>query len=162
MWTTMRTNQFAGKTIAVIGMARTGLAAADVLHRLGAQVILSDSAPAERLGPRLADAERLGVAVVPCATTEQALAGVSMVITSPGVRADAPVLQVAVAAGIPVLSEIEVAYRLARAPILAVSGTNGKSTTAVWLTQMLQECGLQAVVAGNISADALKRTLIEA
>lgn len=158
----MRTNQFAGKTIAVIGMARTGLAAADVLHRLGAQVILSDSAPAERLGPRLADAERLGVAVVPCATTEQALAGVSMVITSPGVRADAPVLQVAVAAGIPVLSEIEVAYRLARAPILAVSGTNGKSTTAVWLTQMLQECGLQAVVAGNISADALKRTLIEA
>jgi UDP-N-acetylmuramoylalanine--D-glutamate ligase len=162
MWTAMRTSQFAGKRIAVIGMARTGLATADALTRLGAQVVLSDSADAARLGDRLLDALRLGVSVIPSATPEQALEGVTMVVTSPGVWADAPVLRLAVATGIPVLSEIEVAYRIARAPILAVTGTNGKSTTAVWLTQMLREAGVDAVVAGNISADALKRTLIEA
>ncbi|NLH99964.1 MAG: UDP-N-acetylmuramoyl-L-alanine--D-glutamate ligase, partial [Chthonomonadales bacterium] len=158
----MRTGQFAGKTIAVLGMGRTGLACSDTLQRLGARVILSDDADAERLGDRLQRAEELGVTVRPAASIEQALEGASLVVPSPGIRADAPILQAAVRAGIPVLSEIEIAYRIARAPILAVTGTNGKSTTAVWLTEMLKETGFRAVVAGNISADALKRTLIEA
>ncbi len=162
MVTTMRTAQFAGKTIAVIGMGRSGLAAAETLQRLGANVILSDSADADRLGNRLKVAEALGVTVRPGAGPAEALEGASMVVTSPGVWATSPVLQAAVAAGIPVLSEIEIAYRIARAPILAVTGTNGKSTTAVWLTRMLCESGFNAIVAGNISADALKRTLIEA
>ena len=162
MVTTMRTRQYVGKTIAVIGMGRSGLAAADTLQRLGANVILSDSADPGKLGERLKAAEALGVTVRPGAKPSEALEGASMVVTSPGVWATSPVLQAAVAAGIPVLSEIEVAYRIARAPILAVTGTNGKSTTAVWLTHMLSESGFRAIVAGNISADSLKRTLIEA
>ncbi len=162
MVTTMRTGQFAGKTIAVIGMGRSGLAAAGALQRLGANIVISDAASAEKLGDRLHEAEALGVTVRPGAGPDDALQGASMVVTSPGVWATAPVLQAAVAAGIPVVSEVEVAYRIARAPILAVTGTNGKSTTAVWLTQMLCESGFNAVVAGNISADSLKRTLIEA
>ena len=162
MVTTMRTAQFAGKTIAVLGMGRTGLACSDTLRRLGADVLLSDDADEAKLGDRLRQAESLGVKVLVKPRIEEALAGASMVVPSPGIRADAPILQAAVQAGIPVLSEIEIAYRIARAPILAVTGTNGKSTTAVWLTEMLKVSGFRAVVAGNISADSLKRTLIEA
>lgn len=175
----MRTTQFAGKRIAVIGMGRTGRSAAGVLSRLGAHVVLSDSRAADDLGdqwelacglcdrahpddrsgaPLLPD----GVDLRPGARPEDALEGVQMAVTSPGVPRDAPALQLALARGIPILAEIEVAYRIARVPFIAVTGTNGKSTTAVWVAQMLCADGIRAHIAGNISADDLKCTLIDA
>ena len=74
----------------------------------------------------------------------------------------APVLQAAVQRGIPVWSEIELAYRLTDAPIIAVTGTNGKTTTTLLIAHILQAGGWNALVAGNISADEIKRTLVEA
>lgn len=158
----LRTGQFANKRIAVIGMARTGRSVAAVLRRLGAEVILSDSRSANALGEDYELAGELGVGLVTEASPDEALAGASLVVTSPGVPRRAPVLEQAVRSGVPVLAEIEIAYRLARAPILAVTGTNGKSTTAVWLAAMLQESGFRAHVAGNISTDDTKRTLVDA
>ena len=84
------------------------------------------------------------------------------VVTSPGVRKDAAVLQEAVAAGVPVLGEIEAAYRIARAPILAITGTNGKTTTTVLLAEMLQAAGVQTYIAGNIAAGDIALPLIRA
>lgn len=146
----------------MVGIARTGLAAAPVLRDLGAQVRLSDMAADEALGDRAVAARALGVEVVTNASAADSLEGADLVVPAPGIPADSPVLRLAVRLGIPVLSEIEVAYRIARAPILAVTGTNGKTTTTLWLGAMLREDGRRAWVAGNVAADEVKQPLVTA
>ena len=157
-------NTFHDKRISVIGAARSGLAAARILTRLGAHILLSDSQTAQQLGTaRVAEIEATGAAFVLGANMETALpAGTELVVTSPGVPKTAPVLQEAVRRGIPVWSEIELAYRLTDAPILATTGTNGKTTTTLLLGAILQAAGKNALVCGNVSADEIKRTLVEA
>ncbi|HZO91048.1 MAG TPA: UDP-N-acetylmuramoyl-L-alanine--D-glutamate ligase [Chthonomonadaceae bacterium] len=157
-------NEFCGKRISVIGAARSGVAAASVLTRLGAAVTLADSQPAEALGTaRLAEIAATGARFVPGASVEDALPiGTELVVTSPGVPQTAPVLQEALQRGLPVWSEIELAYRLTAAPIVAITGTNGKTTTTLLIAAMLQASGKNALVAGNVSADEIKRTLVDA
>ena len=153
--------EFAGKTVAVLGLARSGLACAEVLTQLGARVRLYDAKPAAQLGDAIAAANALGltprVGDAPVDYGE-----LDYLITSPGVRKDAPVLQNAVEAGVPVLGEIEAAYRIARAPILAITGTNGKTTTTVLLGEMLKAAGIETYIAGNIAAGDLAMPLIKA
>src|SRR5687768_9528555 len=158
----LRKSEFAGKRIAVIGMARTGLAAAPVLRDLGAEVVLSDSQDESALGDRILEARDLGVDVRPGAHPEWALEGADIVVPSPGIRPDSPILRLARERGQEILSEIEVAYRIARAPILAVTGTNGKTTTTMLLGEMVRASGRRAWVAGNVAADEVKQPLIEA
>lgn len=152
--------------VSVIGAARSGIDAALVLARLGAQVLLSDTQSAEQIGEeRLAplDAEGILFRSHTRETPEAALPeGTALVVTSPGVPRHAPVLRTAVARGIPVWSEIELAYRLSRHPIIAITGTNGKTTTTLLIAHILQSAGRIATVAGNISADEIKRTLVSA
>lgn len=155
---------FKGRRISVIGAARSGMDAAEVLRRLGALVLLSDSQSAAQIGPqRLTHLHTLDVNFILGATVEMALpSGTQLVVTSPGVPRTAPVLQAAVAQGIPVWSEIELAYRLTKAPLIAITGTNGKTTTTLLIAHILRHAGRNAIVAGNISADEIKRTLINA
>jgi UDP-N-acetylmuramoylalanine--D-glutamate ligase len=153
---------FTGKKIAVIGAARTGMALVPTLTGLGAHVILTDSQSADALGSRASEAEGLGVPTRFGASPEEMLAGVDLVVPSPGVRVDAPVLRLAVRSGIPVMSEIEVAYRVAKAPILAVTGTNGKTTTTMLLGAMARAAGRPTFVCGNIAADDIQMPLITA
>lgn len=143
-------------------MARTGLATAPVLRDLGAQVLLSDAADRTALGDRLAAAEACGVEVRTGAGPEEALEGADLVVPSPGIPMDAPVLRLARRRGLPILSEIEVAYRIARAPILAITGTNGKTTTTLLLGEMTRAGGKRTWVAGNVAADEIKQALITA
>ena len=156
--------EFKDKHISVIGAARSGMEAARVLSRLGANVLLSDSQTAQQLGiARVAQLEELDVPFVLGADTISALPPeTELVVTSPGVPKTAPVLQAAVQRNIPVWSEIELAYRLTDTPIIAVTGTNGKTTTTLLIAHILQAAGWNALVAGNISADEIKRTLVEA
>lgn len=165
--------------ISVIGAARSGISAAGVLKRLGAQVLLSDSQDARMLGSeRVAEITALGVPFVLGASVEDALPeGTERVITSPGVPQTAPILQAAAARRLPIWSEIELAYRLTTAPnvaspvvaspvvatpIVATTGTNGKTTTTLLIAAMLATGGYNAVVAGNVSADEIKQTLVDA
>src|SRR5215212_4702986 len=109
--------------IRLIGLAATGLAAARVLRRRGERVIAHDEKPAERLGDRPTELAALGVE---CRLGKDAYQGVEsadLVVPSPGVPAGAPVLREAVERGTPVRAEIELAWEIARAPILAVTGT---------------------------------------
>ena len=153
--------EFEGKTVAVLGLARSGLACAEVLTRLGARVRLYDAKPAAQLLDAIAAANDLGLTPrVGDAAVDYA--ELDYLITSPGVRKDAPVLTAAVAAGVPVLGEIEAAYRIARAPILAITGTNGKTTTTVLLGEMLKAAGIETYIAGNIAAGDLAMPLIKA
>ena len=153
--------EFNNKTIAVVGLARSGLACCRVLTQFGATVIPCDGKPAEALTDALAEVAALGLtAVVGGAPLDYSV--LDYVVTSPGVRKDAAVLQAAVAAGVPVLGEIEAAYRIARAPILAITGTNGKTTTTLLLGEMLQAAGIETYIAGNIAAGDIALPLIEA
>jgi len=154
-------NPFQGKTVAVVGLARSGLACCEVLTALGARVVPYDGKPAADIAAAVAEVEALGLTPI---TGGAALdyGALDYLVTSPGVRRDAAVLQDAVAAGVPVLGEIEAAYRIARAPILAITGTNGKTTTTMLLGEMLKAAGIETYVAGNIAAGDIALPLIKA
>jgi UDP-N-acetylmuramoylalanine--D-glutamate ligase len=135
----------AGRTVLVAGLGISGVAAARVLLGLGARVLLAD------------DVERPVVAELVGATwlgTDRQLPdGIDLVVTSPGWRPDHPLLAAAAAAGIEVIGEPELAWRLrgpASAPWLAVTGTNGKTTTVTMLEAILLADGRRAVAAGNV------------
>ncbi|MFN3650023.1 MAG: UDP-N-acetylmuramoyl-L-alanine--D-glutamate ligase [Armatimonadota bacterium] len=154
-------SEFAGKKIAVIGAAATGLAAAPVLSRLGAAVRVYDSRPAAELGAapeKLRDFAELRLGDPGYPGIEEC----DLIVPSPGVPMDAEVLQAAVRRGTPVLSEIEVAYRLARAPIVAVTGTNGKTTTVMMSAEVLGAEGGAVQVAGNVLAGGFQVPLVRA
>ncbi len=153
--------EFQNKTVAVVGLARSGRACCDVLTRLGATVIPWDSKPAADLTEAVAELAALRLTPLTGGAVLD-YAALDYVVTSPGVRKDAAVLQGAVAAGVPVLGEIEAAYRIARAPILAITGTNGKTTTTVLLAEMLKAAGIQTYIAGNIAAGDIALPLIRA
>lgn len=160
----MSLEEFRGKRVAVIGAARSGVAAALALQRVGAVPLLSDSKSANRIEAGiLEEIEGNQIASVFGAQSEAAVpTDTQLVVTSPGVPVEAPILQLAISRRIPIWSEIELAFRLAKAPILATTGTNGKTTTTLLAAAMLQQSGIEGVVCGNISADDIKRTLVEA
>ena len=151
--------EFEGLRVAIVGMARSGLAAAEVLAARGARVTLVDGKPAEELVAALAWAHEREI---PALAGTQSVGDVELVVTSPGVRWDAPILEDAHRRGIPVWGEIEAAYRIARAPIAAVTGTNGKTTTVLLLAAMLRELGIETWAAGNIAAGDLAMPLVRA
>lgn len=149
------------KTIAVIGMARTGLAVAEVMNDLGARVVLYDSKSESELTEPLATARALGVETRPD-TKDIDLTGVDLLVPSPGVPATLPVFAEARERGIEVSSEIELAYRLSKAPIIAITGTNGKTTTTILTGRMLQADGRDAYIAGNVATGDIKLPLVMA
>lgn len=151
----------AGKTVAVVGMARTGMATAEVLVNLGACVHLYDRRPAEELTEQLAVAKKLGVDARPgCPDVD--LAGVDLLVPSPGVPATSPIFEEAKRLGVEVVSEIELAYRISKAPMLAITGTNGKTTTSVLLGRIMESDGRETYIAGNVAAGEIKLPLVMA
>lgn len=152
---------FSSKTIAVIGMARTGLAVAEVMKDLGARVVLYDRKSESELADALATARALGVEARPGSNTID-LDGVDLLVPSPGVPATLPVFAEASERGIEVISEIELAYRLSKAPIVAITGTNGKTTTTVLTGRMFQADGRDTYIAGNVAAGDIRLPLVMA
>ena len=138
-----------GERVIVIGLGLSGLAAARHLVRLGATVTVTDASDDPVLQERAA---ALGEATVMLGMKDpiEAVRSSDLVVVSPGVPERAPSLEAAAAAGIPVWSEIELAFRLARAPILGVTGTNGKTTVTRMVASALTEAGYRAASAGNI------------
>jgi len=145
----------------VIGMARTGMAAAEALTALGARAVLHDAKPASELTDSLAEAGRLGVETR-VGSNDIDLSGFDLVIPSPGVPAGAPVFAEARSRGIEIISEIELAYRISRAPIIAFTGTNGKTTTTVLTGLILRADGRETCIAGNVVAGDIRMPLITA
>lgn len=138
----------AGKRVLVVGAGKSGLAAARFLLAKGAHVVLTDNRPADRLDlpadPALAGLEyRLG-------RYPGIAEGWDLVVTSPGVPPEIPPLGEARRAGIPVTGEFELAMRFARGPVIAITGTNGKTTTTTLTGRIFREAGYPTLVAGNI------------
>lgn len=135
-----------GARVSVLGLARSGLALARVLGERGAQVLLSDTRPADQLASEIAQAQAVGAEVETGGHSERLLQA-DVLVMSPGVSLYAPVVQQAMSAGVAVAGEVEVAWSLCPRPILAVTGTNGKSTTCSLLQAALGE---RSRLAGNI------------
>jgi len=157
--------QFAGKRVHVIGLGAygTGRAVAAVLCRRGAEVTVSDVKPAAALAAEIDALSGLPVSIM---TGEGAYCGIEeaeLVIPSPGVPLTIPPLLRARERGARIVSEIEVAYWLAPCPIIAVTGTKGKTTTTALIGALLNGEGRRATVGGNIGrplielADAVTR-----
>jgi UDP-N-acetylmuramoylalanine--D-glutamate ligase len=131
----------------VVGLARSGQAAALALARRGVEVVAADRDRALDVG-RLAEA---GVEVRLGTEEETLLDGVDLLVKSPGVPGESPLPAAARAHGVPVWSEVELGYRLlSRNPFLGVTGTNGKTTTCELLGEMFRAAGRAVAVAGNV------------
>ncbi len=140
----------AGRQVAVVGMARSGLAAAKLLARLGAHVTLADRKEEKELADILAKVDTRGVRLALGRQYETAFPHADLVVISPGVPSGADVLEAVRRRGAPVIGELELATQLFRVPVLAVTGTNGKSTTVTLLGKFLHESGRRAFVGGNL------------
>lgn len=150
-----------GKKIAVIGMARTGLAVAEVMRELGAEVVLYDKKDASELSEAIQFASKIG-AEARAGTDSVDLNGIDLLIPSPGVPKGMPVFAETEKRGIEVISEVELAYRLSKAPIIAITGTNGKTTTTVLTGQIILADGRETYIAGNVAAGDIKMPLVTA
>jgi UDP-N-acetylmuramoylalanine--D-glutamate ligase len=154
-------SEFAGKRVAVIGAGRSGVAAAGALTRRGAQVEVFDRKLHAEL-PFAHTLNELGVALHAGTDAPESLHGYDLVVVSPGLPPSHPIFARAEAVGVPVWSEIEVGYRIARAPIVAITGTNGKTTTTMLIHHILRTMGLRARLCGNIAGIDGEQTLTEA
>ena len=140
----------ANKTVLVIGAARSGIAAARIAKKFGAAVLLSDAKQESEIKFDFRELRGLGVDLRFGKQTEDLLRGVDLIIVSPAVPLRIPLLKAAAAQGIRIISEVELAYNLAKSPICAVTGTNGKTTTVTLLGLLLKTAFAKVGVGGNI------------
>jgi UDP-N-acetylmuramoylalanine--D-glutamate ligase len=141
---------FEGKRVLVVGMARSGQAAARWLAGLGARVTGTDIREDAVAGAALAEFEALSVDLVTGSYPPLRDGQYDLVLVSPGVPLTIPPVQAAAGLGIPVWSELELASRFVSEPIIAVTGTNGKTTTTALIGYIFQQAGRRTLVAGNI------------
>ncbi len=144
------TGRFAGERAVVVGLGASGLAAAEVLAAEGAEVRVSERRPAEQVAEAAAELRSRGVEVLAGGHRPEHLERATVVVASPGVPEREPVLVWAADRGLPVWSEIEIGARLCRVPYVAVTGTNGKSTTTEMVAAAMRSAGMDAVACGNI------------
>ncbi|WP_410538917.1 UDP-N-acetylmuramoyl-L-alanine--D-glutamate ligase [Streptomyces sp. KL2] len=153
--------EFAGKRVTVAGLGVSGIPAARVLRSLGAEVTVVNDGDDERARRQAAELEELG-ATVRLGDGATLPEGTELVVTTPGWRPDKPLFAAAAAAGVPVWGDVELAWRLrgpGAAPWLAVTGTNGKTTTVRMLASVLEAAGLRTAAVGNIGVSLLDAVL---
>lgn len=137
--------------VLVFGLGISGSWAARWLASLGAEVRVADSREMEQLDPGVCrDMTRLGIPIETGPHRKGQVENVDLIVVSPGIPLDIPVLKHAGHLGIPVVGEMELAFRFIHSPIIAVTGTNGKSTVTSLIGAMLSEAGQDVFVGGNL------------
>ena len=141
---------FSGKKILVIGAGISGRAASMALVRHGGSVILNDMKQLDVSEAPWTDIAAAGVQLVFGSQDTSLLDGIDIVVPSPVISPEIPIMKEAAKRGLPIWSEVEVACRVTNASLLGVTGTNGKTTTTTLLGEMMKASGRQTVVGGNI------------
>jgi len=131
-------------------MARSGLACAKLLKKLGAEVLVSDIKPSNLLTSEIAQLTELNIDFETGGHTSKAITNKDYLVISPGVPLDIPILKKAQESGIPIFSEIEVAFWLTDAKIVGITGSNGKTTTTTLIGEILKEEKRESQIGGNI------------
>ncbi len=153
-------SEFSGKHVTVAGLGVSGVPAAKVLHGLGAHVTVVNDGDDERARTQAAELEPLGV-TVRLGDGDTLPEGTELIVTAPGWKPTKPLFAAAGQAGVPVWGDVELAWRLRGlngrkpAPWLAVTGTNGKTTTVQMLASILKAAGLRTAAVGNIGVSLL-------
>ena len=148
-----------GETTLVIGLGRSGQASTEVLRSRGSAVYVVDEKPREQIAEAIARIEALGATFVAPGDLDRVLGKLTCAVLSPGVPLNGALVRRIQDASIPVYSEIEVAYRLCKAPIIAVTGTKGKSTTTSLIGHLIDHCGKGVHVGGNIGNPLIREVL---
>jgi len=147
-----------GQNVMVIGAARSGLASAEFLAGRGAVVYLNDIKNRESFARENLDAlERKGVKLMFGVHPDIKALNIDVVVLSPGVPMSVGPVEAAKASGIKVISEMELAFGFCKAPIVAITGTNGKTTTTALIGQIFSDAGRNVFVGGNIGTPFISR-----
>ncbi|HXF35266.1 MAG TPA: UDP-N-acetylmuramoyl-L-alanine--D-glutamate ligase [Candidatus Acidoferrales bacterium] len=149
----------ATEKVLVIGLGRSGRASVAVLRRRGATVLATDEKPPGELEEIVVALEKQGVGFIPPGSIEDSIDDVTAAILSPGVPLNSELVRRVQAKRIPVFSEIEVAYRICKSPIVAISGTKGKTTTTALVGEIFRHAGHKTRVGGNIGDPLIEQTV---
>src|SRR5690348_6496737 len=145
----------ANKRVLVVGLGKSGVASALFLQALGAKVTVSDSKPSDQLQEEIPLLLDQGIAVETGGHGERTFRGQDLIIVSPGVPVDARPLAQARALGATVIGEIELASHFFPGTVVAITGSNGKTTTTTLAGEIVTAGGIRALVGGNIGTPAV-------
>jgi UDP-N-acetylmuramoylalanine--D-glutamate ligase len=146
--------------VLVIGLGRSGRASVAILKPRVAQIYGTDEGSPSGLAPALAELEAAGVPFVAPDALGEILPKVTVAVLSPGIPLNGELVRRIQAAGVPVFSEVEVAYRICQAPIVALTGTKGKSTTTALIGEIFRHGGFTTYVGGNIGNALIAETAV--
>lgn len=149
--------ELAGKRVLVVGLARTGIATALFCAERGARVTATEARPERELQETAAKLRAAGVALELGGHRSETFVQQDLIVPSPGVPLTMPALAAARAIGVPVWSEIELAWRFLRGRLICITGSNGKTTTTSLIGHILETAGLPVQVAGNIGTPLISR-----
>jgi len=144
-----------GKRVLVVGLGRSGVASALFLQSRGARVTVSDAKSEDQLREQIPTLLDAGIAVETGAHGERTFRNQDLIVVSPGVPVDAEPLVQARALGQPVIGEIELASQFLSGPIVAITGSNGKTTTTTLVGDIIAASGFKTLVGGNIGTPAI-------
>ena len=143
---------YKNKKVLVIGVGASGIAAARLLHSVGTDVRCTDLNTSKKLIRTQQSLQREGIKVEIGGHSRNFYRGCELVVVSPGVGNNSSPVVWADKAGIPIISEIELGYQFCSSPIVAVTGTNGKTTATTMITRILNRGGIKSLAAGNIGS----------
>ncbi|MBP3038729.1 UDP-N-acetylmuramoyl-L-alanine--D-glutamate ligase [Bacillaceae bacterium Marseille-Q3522] len=147
-------NHYRHKKILVLGLAKSGVSAASLLHKLGAFVTVNDYKPLAE-NPKAQGLLEQGITVIcgshPIELLEE---GFELIVKNPGIPYTNEMIKEAIAKGIPIITEVELAYEVSEAPFIGITGSNGKTTTTTLIFEMLKYGNKQPLIAGNIGTVA--------
>ncbi|MBQ9961065.1 MAG: UDP-N-acetylmuramoyl-L-alanine--D-glutamate ligase [Firmicutes bacterium] len=152
-------NNIAGKRVLIIGLGKSGIAAAQAMIKLGARVTVQDSKTEDKIDAQLLTFFR-GKGVEFClGQIPEYMNQFDMMILSPGVNPELPFVDKAAEAGVEIVGELEIAYRIARGHFVALTGTNGKTTTTTLVGEIFKKSGRKTSVVGNIGVAVISKAL---
>lgn len=148
------TMKYLQKKVLVLGLAKSGVSAASLLNKLGAFVTVNDIKPLSE-NPEAQGLLEQGIKVI-CGSHPIELLdeGFELIVKNPGIPYRNPLIKGAVEKGIPIITEVELAYQISEAPFVGITGTNGKTTTTTLIFEMLQAGNKLPLIAGNIGTVA--------
>ncbi|WP_102347028.1 UDP-N-acetylmuramoyl-L-alanine--D-glutamate ligase [Bacillus sp. Marseille-P3661] len=149
-----KTTEYKDKQILVLGLAKSGFAAAKLLHKLGAKVVVNDQKSLED-SQEAAVLKELGIDVIGGGHPQHLMSShFDLIVKNPGIPYSNPILESALQRDIPIITEVEIAYSITESDIIGITGSNGKTTTTTLIYEMLKEGNMDAYLSGNIGTVA--------